>query len=52
MSHNVDFHACYGPGGVKLVDHALSRVARKGALAVIDVSGEENHEVFDPEPDA
>jgi nitrite reductase (NO-forming) len=29
------------PGGVKLVDHALSRVARKGALAVIDAQGEE-----------
>ncbi|WP_436925267.1 copper-containing nitrite reductase [Halosimplex amylolyticum] len=40
------------PGPVKLVDHALSRVARKGALAVIDVQGEENPEIFDPDPDA
>ncbi|WP_436930067.1 copper-containing nitrite reductase [Halosimplex halobium] len=40
------------PGPIKLVDHALSRVARKGALAVVGVEGEENPEVFDPEPDA
>jgi len=40
------------PGGIKLVDHALSRVARKGMMAVIGVEGEENPEVFDPEPDA
>ena len=40
------------PGPVKIVDHALSRVARKGLLGVIDVSGEEKPEVFDPEPDA
>jgi len=36
------------PGGYKLVDHALSRVARKGALAVVNVEGPENPEVFDP----
>jgi len=40
------------PGGVKIVDHALSRVARKGALAVIAAEGEERPEIFDPEPDA
>jgi nitrite reductase (NO-forming) len=40
------------PGPVKLVDHSLSRVARKGALAVVDVQGEEDPEIFDPEPDA
>ena len=34
------------PGPIKLVDHALSRVARKGCLAVIDVTGPENTEVF------
>jgi nitrite reductase (NO-forming) len=36
------------PGDFKLVDHALSRVARKGALAVITAEGPENPEVFDP----
>jgi len=40
------------PGPIKLVDHALSRVARKGALAVVGVEGEENPEIFDPEPEA
>jgi nitrite reductase (NO-forming) len=39
------------PERVKLVDHALSRVARKGLLAEIDVLGEENTDVFDPEVD-
>ncbi|QPV64836.1 nitrite reductase, copper-containing [Halosimplex litoreum] len=39
------------PGPIKLVDHALSRVARKGALAVIDVEGEANPEIFDPNPE-
>ncbi|MCU4744762.1 copper-containing nitrite reductase [Natronoglomus mannanivorans] len=39
------------PGDVKLVDHALSRVARKGALAVIHVEGDENPEIFDPDPE-
>jgi len=36
------------PGPIKLVDHALSRVARKGALAVIDVSGPAQPAIFDP----
>jgi len=36
------------PGGFKLVDHALSRVARKGAMAVVTADGEENPEVFNP----
>lgn len=36
------------PGPIKLVDHALSRVARKGCLAVIDVTGPENTDIFDP----
>jgi len=35
------------PGPIKLVDHALSRVARKGALAVIDVQGDENPDIFE-----
>lgn len=34
------------PGPVKLVDHALSRVARKGMLGVLDVKGPERPEVF------
>jgi nitrite reductase (NO-forming) len=38
------------PGAFKLVDHALSRVARKGALAVVTAEGEEDPEIFDPEP--
>lgn len=37
------------PERIKLVDHALSRVARKGNLAEIDVTGEKNTEIFDPE---
>ncbi|WP_255198757.1 copper-containing nitrite reductase [Halorarius litoreus] len=39
------------PERIKLVDHALSRVVRKGALAEIDVTGTENPETFDPSPD-
>lgn len=38
------------PGGIKIVDHALSRVARKGALAVVDVQGDANTNIFDPDP--
>jgi len=38
------------PGTVKLVDHALSRVARRGCMATVGVGGEEDPEVFDPEP--
>ena len=38
------------PGPIKLVDHALSRVARKGCLAVVDVQGPENSEIFDANP--
>ena len=37
------------PGDYKLVDHALSRVARKGALAVISADGPENDDLFAPE---
>ncbi len=40
------------PGPIKIVDHALSRVGRKGALAVIDVQGEPNTDVFDPGQEA
>ncbi|RQG95876.1 copper-containing nitrite reductase [Natrarchaeobius chitinivorans] len=35
------------PGPIKIVDHALSRVARKGMLAVIDVEGEPNPDIYD-----
>ena len=38
------------PGPIKLVDHALSRVRAKGALAVIDVDGEPDHSIFNPDP--
>ncbi len=34
------------PGSVKLVDHALSRVAHKGMLAVIEVEGKEQPQIF------
>lgn len=35
------------PGSVKLVDHALSRVAHKGTVAVIEVEGEEQPHIFE-----
>ena len=38
------------PGDFKLVDHALSRVARKGLMAIIRADGPENPEIFDPDP--
>lgn len=38
------------PGPVFLVDHALSRVARKGAKATIQVEGDPQPEVFNPNP--
>ncbi|MFC7074974.1 copper-containing nitrite reductase [Haloarcula halophila] len=37
------------PGPIKLVDHALSRVARKGMLAIINREGPKNPGVFEPE---
>jgi nitrite reductase (NO-forming) len=40
------------PGTFKLVDHALSRVARKGCMATVKAEGEEKPEIFDPEPEA
>ncbi|MFB6243160.1 MAG: copper-containing nitrite reductase [Halobaculum sp.] len=39
------------PEEIKLVDHALSRVVRKGMMGVIAVDGEEKPEIFDPSPD-
>ncbi|RKD97129.1 copper-containing nitrite reductase [Halopiger aswanensis] len=38
------------PGPVKIVDHALTRAGRRGAMAVIDVEGEENPEIYDETP--
>jgi nitrite reductase (NO-forming) len=38
------------PGPVKLVDHALTRVARKGMLGIIDVAGDPQPAIFDPNP--
>jgi nitrite reductase (NO-forming) len=38
------------PGPIKIVDHALSRVARKGFLGVIQVESEKEPEIFDPDP--
>jgi len=39
------------PGEVKLVDHALSRMVRKGMLGVIDVEGLQNPALFKPKLD-
>jgi nitrite reductase (NO-forming) len=38
------------PGGFKLVDHSLSRVARKGCLAIVEANGDARPEIFDPDP--
>ncbi len=38
------------PSRVKLVDHALSRVANKGMMAEIDVVGGKESGLFDPSP--
>ena len=38
------------PGDFKLVDHALTRVARKGCMAVVHAEGPERPDVFDPAP--
>ncbi len=40
------------PGQVKLVDHALTRVSRKGMLGLVDVQGEATEDIFEPEPGA
>jgi len=39
------------PGPIKLVDHALSRVVRKGILGIVQVEGEEEPEIFNPNPE-
>jgi len=38
------------PSRIKLVDHALSRVVRKGLMAEIEVTGTERPDIFDPSP--
>jgi nitrite reductase (NO-forming) len=38
------------PERIKLVDHALTRVVRRGLLAEIDVTGPERPKIFDPAP--
>ncbi|MXV64236.1 nitrite reductase, copper-containing [Natronorubrum sp. JWXQ-INN-674] len=38
------------PGPVKLVDHALSRTVRKGLLAEVEVEGEEDTDIYNPDP--
>jgi len=37
------------PERIKLVDHALSRVARKGLMAEVDVLGSEDESIYDPD---
>lgn len=39
------------PERIKLVDHALTRVTRRGLLAEIDVQGQKRAGIFDPSPD-
>jgi len=39
------------PGPIKLVDHALSRVVRQGILGIVQVEGEEEPEIFNPNPE-
>ncbi|SDQ43617.1 copper-containing nitrite reductase [Natronobacterium texcoconense] len=38
------------PGPIFLVDHALSRVNRKGLMATINVEGEEDPDIYNPDP--
>ncbi|MFD1645184.1 copper-containing nitrite reductase [Haloarchaeobius litoreus] len=38
------------PEPIKLVDHALTRVARKGMMGVIQVNGSPEPDIFDPDP--
>jgi nitrite reductase (NO-forming) len=38
------------PGPIKLVDHALSRVVRKGMLGIIEVEGEPEPDIYNPDP--
>ncbi len=38
------------PGPVKIVDHALTRAARRGALGVVDVTGDPTRDIYDADP--
>jgi nitrite reductase (NO-forming) len=38
------------PGTFKIVDHSLTRVARRGCMANVAASGPERPEIFDPDP--
>ncbi|UTF52203.1 copper-containing nitrite reductase [Natronosalvus rutilus] len=38
------------PGPIKLVDHALTRAARRGMLGVIEVEGEPEPDIYNPNP--
>ena len=38
------------PQTIQIVDHSMSRAARQGAEAEIVVTGEENLEIFNPQP--
>ncbi|CAI48890.1 nitrite reductase, copper-containing [Natronomonas pharaonis DSM 2160] len=38
------------PGPIKIVDHALSRVVRKGMMGVIEVEGELEPDIYNPDP--
>ena len=37
------------PGEVSLVDHALSRVVSKGMLGIIEIEGEAQPDIFNPD---
>src|SRR5690625_224966 len=37
------------PGTITLVDHSIFRAFNKGALAMLNVKGEENHDIFEGE---
>jgi len=39
------------PGPIHLVDHALTRVVQKDFLATIEVEGEQQPDIYDPDPD-
>ncbi|AZH25982.1 copper-containing nitrite reductase [Haloplanus aerogenes] len=39
------------PERIYLVDHALSRYARRGLGAYLDITGEERPDIYDPSPD-
>lgn len=38
------------PGPIKLVDHSLTNTFHKGSLAILNVNGDENEEVYDSDP--